>query len=58
MSIYHTRWEHKALYNNTNDRHTHTHAHTHTHTYTHSGSDEGIGTVVKNISMLHGDAKR
>ena len=27
--IYHTRWQHRALYNNTN--HTHTHTHTHTH---------------------------
>ena len=29
--IYHTRWQHKALYNNTNHTHTHTHTHT-THT--------------------------
>ena len=29
--IYCTRWEHRALYNNTNNTHTHTHA-----------SDEGI----------------
>ena len=29
--IYHTKWQHRALYNNTN----HTHAHTHTHTHTH-----------------------
>ena len=28
--IYHTRWKHRALYNNTNDTHTHTHTHTHT----------------------------
>ena len=28
--IYHTKWQHRALYNNTN----HTHAHTHTHTHT------------------------
>ena len=27
--IYHTKWQHRALYNNTN----HTHAHTHTHTH-------------------------
>ena len=27
--IYHIRWEHRALYNNTN----HTHTHTHTHSY-------------------------
>ena len=27
--IYHTRWQHRALYNNTN--HTHTHTHTHSH---------------------------
>ena len=35
--IYHTRWEHRALYNNTNHTHTcmqaHTHAHIHTHTH-------------------------
>ena len=38
--IYHTRWETRALYNNTNDRHTQIHtdtqAHTHTQTHTHS----------------------
>ena len=34
--IYRTRWEYRALYNNTNDRQTHTHTHTHTHTYTHT----------------------
>ena len=32
--IYHTRWEHRALYNNT-------------HTHTHSVSDEGTGRDVK-----------
>ena len=37
--IYRTRWEHRALYNNTNDRHRHAHTH---------ASDEGIGTAVKN----------
>ena len=26
--IYHTRWQHRALYNT---NHTHTHTHTHTH---------------------------
>ena len=36
--IYHTRWQHRALYNNTN----------HTHTHTHTASDEGIGRAVKN----------
>ena len=44
--IYRTRWEHRALYNNTDHTHTqsHTHSlthtqsytHTHTHTHTHS----------------------
>ena len=34
MPIYHTRWQHRALYNNTN--HTHTHTHTHTHARTHA----------------------
>ena len=29
--IYHTKWQHRALYNNTNHTHTHT-PHTHTHT--------------------------
>ena len=38
--IYHTRWQHRALYNNTN--------HTHTHTHTHTVSDEGMGRAVKN----------
>ena len=27
--IYHTKWQHRALYNDTNDRHTRTHTHTH-----------------------------
>ena len=35
--IYRTRWEHRALCNNTNNTHTHTHA-----------SGMGIGTAVKN----------
>ena len=48
--IYRTRWQHRALYNNTNNTHTHTHthartharthAHTHTHTHTHTQSVE------------------
>ena len=52
-SIYCTRWEHRALYNNTNNTHTHTHtrararARVHTHTHIHA-LDEGIGTAVKN----------
>ena len=33
--IYHTRWQHRALSNNTN------HTHTHTHTHTQRVSDEG-----------------
>ena len=41
MPIYCTRWQHRALYNNTNNRHTHTHTNTHV-------SNEGIGTAVKN----------
>ena len=36
VSIYLTRWEHRALYNNTNNTHTRTHAHTHTRTRTHA----------------------
>ena len=32
--LYRTRWEHRALYNNTNKIHTHTHTHTHTHSFT------------------------
>ena len=52
VSIYHTRWQHRALYNNTNHTHTHTdthtHTHTHSHTHTHTASDEGIGKAVKN----------
>ena len=36
--IYHTRWQHRALYNNTN--HTHTHTHTHTHSV---GGGDGQG---------------
>ena len=31
-----TRWEHGALYNNTNNTHSHTHTHTHTCTHTHA----------------------
>ena len=58
--IYHTRWQHRVLYNNTNHTHTHmharTHAHAHTHTHartrtrtlTHTVSDEGMGRAVKN----------
>ena len=43
--IYHTRWQHRALYNNTNHTHTHTHI---THTHTHTASNEGMGRAVKN----------
>ena len=52
--IYHTRWQHRALYNNTNHTHTHTHMHarararTHTHTHTHTVLDEKMGRAVKN----------
>ena len=28
VPIYHTKWEHRALYNNTNDRRTHSRTHT------------------------------
>ena len=46
--IYHSRWQHRALYSNT---HTHTHARTHarTHAHTHTVSEEGTGRAVKNI---------
>ena len=58
--IYCTRWEHRALYNNTNINNTHLHhpplppAHTHTHTYTckHT-SDGGIGMAVKKTVNAH-----
>ena len=43
--IYHTKWQHGALYNNTN--HTHARAHTHTHTHTHTASNEGMGRAIK-----------
>ena len=55
MTIYHTKWEHRAFYNNTNNTHTHarTHARTHTHMHAHTHtSDEGIGTAVKNSSAI------
>ena len=42
--IYHTRWQHRVLYNNTN----HMHARAHTHTHTHRVSDDGMGRAVKN----------
>ena len=31
VPIYHTRWEHRALYSHSNTDNTHTHTHTHTH---------------------------
>ena len=31
VPIYHTRWQHRALYNNTNQTHTHEHMHARTH---------------------------
>ena len=34
--IYRTRWEHRALYNNTNNTHAHTHTHTHIHACMHT----------------------
>ena len=51
--IYRTRWEHRALYNNTNDTHTHPRMHPHTHIHTHTcmhthALDEGIRRAVKN----------
>ena len=50
--IYHIRWQHRALYNNTNNTHTHTHARTHTHIHTLTVSDEGTDTAVK-LSLIH-----
>ena len=50
--IYHTRWQHRVLYNNTN--HTHTHTHTHTHSHTHRASNEGMGRAVKNRWVVVG----
>ena len=47
VPIYHTRWQHRALYNNTNPP-THTHARTHARTHTRTVSDEGMGRAVKN----------
>ena len=58
--IYHTRWEHSALYDDTNHTHTHTHTHTYTHARTrththartharaHARTHEGMGSAVKN----------
>ena len=46
--IYHTRWQHRVLYNNTNHTHTRTRTHTHTHAHTQRASDEGMGRAVKN----------
>ena len=43
VPIYHTRWKHWALYNDTSNTHTHTHTHACTHTL-----DEEMGTAVKN----------
>ena len=34
--IYHTKWQHRALYNNTNHTHAHTHTYTHTRTHAHT----------------------
>ena len=45
-SIYHTRWEHRPLYNNTNNTHTYTDARIH------SCVGQGIGTAVKNSSEI------
>ena len=42
--IYHTRWQHRALYNNTNHTHTRARAHTRAHTV----SDKGVGRAAKN----------
>ena len=53
MPIYRIRWEHRALYNNTNKTTTTTHTHTHarTHARTHApilARRTGIGAAVKN----------
>ena len=39
--IYHTKWQHRALYNNTN------HTHTQHNTHTHRASNKGMGRAVK-----------
>ena len=44
VPIYHTRWEHRALYNSTHNTHAHTHRRTHTHTHV---LDRGRGMDVK-----------
>ena len=46
--IYHTRWQHRALYNNTNHTHARAHTHTRARAHTHTVSDEGMGRAVKN----------
>ena len=65
VPIYRTRWEHRALYNNSNDRHkqtdrhthirTHTHSHmhanTHTHTYTHKHTHTCTHSPIGNFSL-------
>ena len=51
VPIYHTRWQHRALYNNTN----HTHMHAHTHTHTHSvgrGDGQGCEKQFSNIKQV------
>ena len=45
--IYCTRWEHRVLYNNTNNTHTHMHTRVQCDTHTHSCVRRGIGMAVK-----------
>ena len=59
--IYGTRWENRALYNNTDNRQTQTHtdahararAHTHTHTHTHTDAHARARTVACTRAHTH-----
>ena len=57
--IYHTRWQHRALYNNNNHTHTHirararTHAHTHARTHTHTHARTHTHTHARARARAH-----
>ena len=62
VPIYHTRWEHRALYNSTHNTHARTHRRTHTHTRVGQGARHGcektsLEIVIKQWCILRAALK-
>ena len=52
VPIYHTRWEHRALYKSTHNTHTYAHTHRHTHTHTRIGQGARHGCEKNSLEIV------